>query len=377
MFSTSTSESQLIYTPDTDRESYLLSLYNSIDQKIRFFSLPQKEIKKLAQACQDVEIASIIGFDTESVGSLTPEDIYNFCLATEQNHSPAITHFEAWISKNRHTLSLNPDSILSLVGSLSKSPADIASLNITPLKGSIKQVLKGSGNVFTQAWMLRMILTALQPFRQYNHAFPAVVQSLFFELKGKTLNGLLHSNLDALYHKKDIDLILKPYAGLSVSALRETDLSPLLDLGYDIFEEHLLRIDNLLRQIFREQTGFAKKDSRGRNLLNFLFDEGAAMLSPHMAEFNERQQQIIRYLFAKRYLSTKELTLDFKCDRKTIQRDFARLLSTEVVRSSGNGSALRYCINLKNNGYDMLEIYSTPVQHKEEYQESLFGEEVW
>jgi hypothetical protein len=264
-----------------------------------------------------------------------------------------------------------------MVSSLSKSPADIASLDITSIKTCIKQVIKGDGNIFTQAWMLRMVLSILQPFRQYPHAYPAVVQSMYFDLKGKTLNGLLHINLEALYRKKDIDIVLKPYAGFSVSELKETDLTPLLDLGYDIFEEHLLRIDNLLRQIFRDQTGFAKKDSRGRNLLNFLFDEGAAMLSPHMAEFNERQQQIIRYLFAKRYLSTKELTLDFKCDRKTIQRDFARLLSTEVVRSSGNGSALRYCINLKNNGYDMLEIYSTPVQHKEEYQESLFGEEVW
>ncbi|HYG15536.1 MAG TPA: DeoR family transcriptional regulator [Bacteroidia bacterium] len=377
MFSTSTAESQLIYVPNKDRESYLLSLYNSIDQKIRFFSLPQKDIKKLAQACQDVETAAVIGFDTETVGSLTPEDIYNFCLATEQNHSPAITHFEAWISKNRQSLSLTPDGMLSLISSLSKSPADIASLDITSVKASIRQVLKGDGNIFTQAWMLRIVLAALQPFRQYSHAFSAVVQSVFFELKGKTLSGLLHTNLEALYRKKDIDTVLKPYSGLSISELRETDLSPVLELGYDIFEEHLLRIDNLLRQIFREQTGFAKKDSRGRNLLNFLFDEGAAMLSPHMAEFNERQQQIIRYLFAKRYLSTKELTLDFKCDRKTIQRDFARLLSTEVVHSSGNGSALRYCINLKNNGYDMLEIYSTPVQHKEEYQESLFGEEVW
>lgn len=378
MFSPST-EDTLIYSPDFERENRLLSLYNAIEKKITFFDLPAGEVKKLINACGDIETSCIIGFDTETLNGRQPEDIYNFCLAIEEKYSPALTNFESWLSKNRKEL--KPDkaeSLISLISLLGSAGELSVSMDFIGLKSTLGQVLQNSSDaVFSQSWMLRMVLEILQPFKKYRHAYPAAVQSVFLDLKGKNLKGLLHINFEALERKAELENRLAPFEGLTASELRSTDLTPLLAFGYDIIEANLVRIDELVKQIFRNQVKYHKKEPRIRNLLNYLYTEGLEPLSAHMPYYNERQQQIIKYLFTKRYLGTKELTLDFKCDRKTIQRDFTKLLSTEVVKSTGNGSALKYCINLKNNGYDMLEIYSTATRRREDYQESLFGEEIW
>lgn len=378
---TSDTQQPLNYVPDFERENYLQALHTSLEKKIAFFSLPDTEIKKLINACRDIETSCIVGFRTGVIADYKPEDIYNFCVAIEENYSPQLTHFEAWHNKTVKDLKIDKAEVLfSLVGALTKSEGNefSASVDMAGIRACFNHIIKPvHGGTFTQSWVLRMVLQILQPFKNHPYAYPAVVQSMFLETRKKNLRGLLHTNLSAIRHKTLIDEQLEPFAGLTAGALRTEDLTPLLSLGYDIMEESLLRVDDLLKQVYRQKVGYAKKEPRIRNLLNFLYSEGMEYLEPHMGEFNERQQQIIKYLFAKRYLGTKELTLDFRCDRKTIQRDFVKLLSSEVVKSTGNGSALKYCINLKNNGYDMLEIHSTSVRKREDYQESLFGEEIW
>ncbi len=371
----------LNYVPDFERENYLQALHTSLEKKIAFFSLPDTEIKKLISACRDIETSCIVGFRTGVITDYKPEDIYNFCVAIEENYSQQLTHFEAWHNKTIKDLKIDKaEVLLGLVGALTKSEGNefSASIDMAGIKACFNHITKPvHGGTFTQSWVLRMVLQILQPFKNHPYAYPAVVQSMFLETRKKNLRGLLHTNLSAIRHKTVIDKQLEPFAGFTAGALRAEDITPLLALGYDIMEENLLRVDDMLKQVYRQKVGYDKKEPRIRNLLNFLYSEGMEYLEPHMAEFNERQQQIIKYLFAKRYLGTKELTLDFRCDRKTIQRDFVKLLSSEVVKSTGNGSALKYCINLKNNGYDMLEIHSTSVRKREDYQESLFGEEIW
>lgn len=371
----------LLYTPDLEREEALLSAYRTLEKKLHFFSLPQDELKQLAAACRDIETACIISFDTEILIAETPDDIYTFCLNAEEKYSAQLAYYEGWLAKNVKSLQLDkPENLLGQIGALTKNAGNefSSTLDISGIKNCLAHALNPeNGDVFTQSIIIRVVFELLQPFKNFPLSYPAHIQSVFLENKKKHLNGLLFINQEALARKKETQALLLPLAGITVGQLKETDLTPLLKLGYDSIENSLHRTNELLRQLFRKKNKYAEKEPRMRNLQNFLFDSGIEYLEPHMGEFNERQRQIIKYLFTKRYLGTKELTLDFKCDRKTIQRDFAKLLSTEVVRSIGNGSALKYCINLKTNAYDMLEIHSIPVRKKEEQQESLFGEEIW
>lgn len=375
------SQHPLTYTPDFERENRLQALYTLLEKKIGFFSLPEAEVKKLVNAARDIEAACIVGFNTEQLNALQPDDIYNFCRSVEEQYSQQLTHFEAWHNKTIGELKIDKAEVLfNLVSGLTKNSGNefSAAMDMSGIRSCFNFIQSPQGGgVFTQSWVLRLVLQILQPFKNYTYSYPALVQSVYLESRKKAMKGLLSPNLTALTYKQQLDEQLEPFAGLTTGSLRNVDLTPLLQLGYDIIEESLNRVDDSLRQVYRHKVDYGKKDARIRNLINFLYNEGISYLEPHMREFNERQQQIIKYLFAKRYLGTKELSLSFRCDRKTIQRDFNKLLSSEVVRSTGNGSALKYCINLKNNSYDMLEIHSTAVRRRDDFQESLFGEEIW
>ncbi len=376
---TGNTQPPLVYTPDFERENRLQALYTLIEKKITFFSLSKTELEKLNTVVTDIEAACILGFDSETLNTELPEDIYNFCRAIEEKYSPQLTHYKAWQNNALKALKISEaKDVLKLISGLSENNSgEVVSDDLNDITNCFNYIENTHSNaVFTQSWVLRLAMQILQPFKNQASSYPALVQSAYLATNKKMLNGIVGINLEVLRTKKEYEEQLKSVLQ-SATKLSSMDLTPLLALGYDCMEAALQRVDNSLRNIYRSKIEYSKKDARIRNLLNFLYNQGISYLEPLKAELNERQLQIVKHLFAKRYLGTKELSLNFRCDRKTIQRDFTKLLSSEVARSTGNGSALKYCINLKNNSYDMLEIHSTAVRFREDYQESLFGNEIW
>lgn len=377
---TGNNSTPLLYTPDFERENRLQEYYAIIEKKIAFFSLSEVEITKLKTATTDIEATSILGLATEALHSQSPEDIYKFCRAIEENHSEQLTYFKEWQNAAFSSLKIRETKeVLQLISGLAKdNTGEIASDDLTDIESCYTQIKASSHkDIFTQSWMLRLTMQILQPFKNHTLSYPALVQLAYLHGNKKTFNGLTSFNLEVLSNKKEYEELIEPFQNISIIDLSTADLSPLLSFGYDCMEAALKRVDDALRIIYRDKIDYSKKDARIRNLINFLYTQGVEYLAPLDSDLNERQQKIVKYLFTKRYLGTKELSLSFRCDRKTIQRDFTKLLNSEIVRSTGNGSALKYCINLKNNCYDMLEIHSTAVRRRDDFQESLFGEEIW
>jgi DeoR/GlpR family transcriptional regulator of sugar metabolism len=58
-------------------------------------------------------------------------------------------------------------------------------------------------------------------------------------------------------------------------------------------------------------------------------------------------------------VSTKELVSEFECNRKTIQRDFTHLLELNLVKVIGQGSALKYSLNLDNQNNNPISQYQS------------------
>lgn len=366
------------YTADLERENQLQEYYALIEKKIAFFSLSEVEVEKLVSHAKEIEAACIFGFEKETLESQSPDEVYVFCRNIEDNHSEALTHFKEWRDTTLPALKISKTKeLLQLVNGLDKdNTGDVTSDDLSIIKGVYK-ALQNNNDVFTQSWVLRLVLQLVQPFKNQSHTFPALAQLGFLAHSKKTLAGLLNINLEALLAKTEYEQQLTALVENSTEEQTQIDLTPLLELGYNCMEAALKRADNALKVIYREKIDYHKKDTRIKNLINFKYSQGIEYLEPLKDDLNERQQKIVKYLFSKRYLGTKELSLSFRCDRKTIQRDFNKLLKSDIVSSTGNGSALKYCINLKNNGYDMLEIHSTAVRRREDYQESLFGEEIW
>jgi DeoR/GlpR family transcriptional regulator of sugar metabolism len=74
---------------------------------------------------------------------------------------------------------------------------------------------------------------------------------------------------------------------------------------------------------------------------------------------NKRQKLIMFIIQHRGFVSTKELVSEFECYRKTIQRDFTHLLELNLVKVIGQGSALKYSLNLDNHKQDSITQYQS------------------
>src|SRR5690606_12935187 len=123
-----------------------------------------------------------------------------------------------------------------------------------------------------------------------------------------------------------------------------------------------------------DQIEFEDLTPRQRNMVNFFFDEGFLFEKQDISQLNERQQKIMDLVYENHLVSTKDLSLIFRCNRKTIQRDFNELQETQLVRQMGNGADLRYTVNIKTKPHAKLERLQNIRLGEVPVQISLFGD---
>lgn len=126
----------------------------------------------------------------------------------------------------------------------------------------------------------------------------------------------------------------------------------------NVMGQAMKQLNLALRETYRMNINWSEFNPVQRNLHNWYFDKGYAISNNLKAEWNERQLTIIKFLFSKRTISTRELYGLFNCNRKTIQRDFKELMDSGMVYQERQGSALCYCLNLKEKIDFPSEIYN-------------------
>ena len=100
--------------------------------------------------------------------------------------------------------------------------------------------------------------------------------------------------------------------------------------------------------------------------MNFVFERGYKLKEIDDSILNKRQKLIMYIIQHRGFVSTKELVSEFDCNRKTIQRDFMHLLNLNLVKIIGQGSALKYSLNLNNHKVDSIKEYQSEYIKNEE-----------
>lgn len=228
------------------------------------------------------------------------------------------------------------------------------------------------------SWILHFELLRIQP---YNSDAPVLARLLHYFWLSKhqlTLDGLL-----TLEH----ELYLNRHRYFDLQQIKSEYPAELFNqyigFGQDIFLQNLERIKLMLRHYFRKQVEYEDATPRQRNMMNFVFERGYKLTLFQERTLNKRQELIMYIIHHKGFCSTKELTEEFGCNRKTIQRDFTDLLNFNLVRTIGNGSSLRYAVSIKENYNEQMATFmpefmrkanAHPAQANSAEQESLFAE---
>ncbi len=219
------------------------------------------------------------------------------------------------------------------------------------------------------SWIFHAELLRIAPFTANNDKVARVLQYHYLNRKSYTLAGFLHLELEDFLFKK------RYYETLE-QLNRSQEYSGVIGMGMQLIQQNLQRVENLLKTLYRRTIDYQGMPPRQRNQINYIFDRGFELRQGE-GKLNNRQQKIMEFILQEGSVSTKELTDQFACNRKTIQRDFADLLEQDLVTITGNGSALRYTLNMKDRDRHELSAYQTvlldPLRIAE--QPSLFDEE--
>lgn len=223
------------------------------------------------------------------------------------------------------------------------------------------------------SWFIHFaVLGSLPSLKRYT-VFARLTQILFLRSQQLDACGLLSLNLAALPAQAMYKRACDQFKYKDVQDLLKSDLSHLVNLGIDMHWAALKDANLNLREIYQDQIEYEDYTPRQRNMVNFFFDEGFRLDKPETKGLNERQQKIIDLIFENHFSSTKDLSLIFRCNRKTIQRDFNDLLDMGMVRQMGNGAALRYTVTIKDRPYNPLERLQNVRLGEVPVQISLFG----
>lgn len=215
-----------------------------------------------------------------------------------------------------------------------------------------------------QSWILHFKLLSTRLFSEGKGKIASLMQNFWLKKKGMDLLGLLSIEHELYLNKNDYQQFFienRPEQVAEDVNSRQAEL----DFGVDLYSAQVDRLKLLLRSYFRKQVDFDKLNPRQKNIMNYVFERGYHLREIDDSVLNKRQKLIMYIIQHKGFIATKELTGEFECNRKTIQRDFNALVEQNLVKVIGKGAGLRYAVNLQEQkNVELLQ-----------YQSDIFAEE--
>jgi Fic family protein len=213
-----------------------------------------------------------------------------------------------------------------------------------------------------QSWMLHFKIISLPMFLKSKNMYASLFQSFWLKKHQMDMNGLLSLEHELYINKQEYETY---FLGNNT---KEIHLKDQLEFGLSLYSNQLTRLYQLLQSYFHKQINYSNLKPRQKNIMNFVFKQGYKLKEVDDDVLNQRQKLIMYLIQHRGYVSTKDLAIEFDCNRKTIQRDFLHLTELNFVKTFGQGSALKYCLNMDLLNHDPINQYqSSYLVNSDEY----------
>ena len=160
---------------------------------------------------------------------------------------------------------------------------------------------------------------------------------------GFDLGGLLgfekHMLRDWNTHKS---IKLNSLFPINAKERMQADLTAFFENCYTIINESYAEVEDDLIDSLKKSIHYENMKPIQRNSFNYFFEMGFKKHYKGIVELNERQQAILRDVVFQRTVTTKQMVMKYRCDRKTIQRDFADLIEVGIVNFEGKTKTVNY-----------------------------------
>ncbi|TNE79034.1 MAG: DeoR family transcriptional regulator [Bacteroidetes bacterium] len=364
-------------------------LCEDIPQKIKHFGLEGKRYKEELGRASILDCALQVSLDKESVRINNPDELFKFATRLEEKYGADIAQIKFFQDRFKgrtdfyqslcdyHYLLQHFDQqelIMEWFESQSKTPAFDRPLHnyLLSLEDLLPQ-LNGEEMVLASILVHFLILNAL-PAEPHYSVLARTAQQFYLAMGKADAAGSIFLNSAWLNRQQQYKRIVDQLKFKDTQQFMESDLSGMLNFAIEAMLESLESANLRLRNLYQEKIEFDEFTPRQRNMVNYFFDEGFRLRMPKgKVQQNDRHVQIMEFIYEHHFASTKDLSLIYRLNRKTIQRDFNELMEMGLVRSMGNGAALRYTVPIRNNPYTGLERLQNINLGEQPVQISLFG----
>ncbi len=364
-------------------------LCEDIPQKIKHFGLEGKRFEEEQARASLLDCALQVSLDKESVRINNPDELFKFATKLEEKYGADIAQlkfFQDRFSTRRDFYQSlcdyqyllkhfdQQELIMEWFESQSKTPAFERPLHtyLLSLEEMLPQ-LQGEELLLASILVHFLILNAL-PAEPHYTVLARTAQQFYLAMGNGNAEATLFLNSAWLNRQQQYKRIVDQLKFKDTQQFMESDLSGMLNFAIEALLESLETANLRLRKLYQEKIEFDEFTPRQRNMVNYFFDEGFRLRMPKgKLQQNERHVQIMEFIYEHHFASTKDLSLIYRLNRKTIQRDFNELMEMGLVRSMGNGAALRYTVPIRNNPYTGLERLQNISLGEQPVQISLFG----
>lgn len=208
------------------------------------------------------------------------------------------------------------------------------------LKHSKKQMLE---RPVIHALSIYLLFDIVQPFLVQNQIYSLIFFNVAIKRMGFDLGGLLgfekHMLRDWNTHKS---IKLNSLFPINAKERMQADLTAFFENCYTIINESYAEVEDDLIDSLKKSIDYEKMKPIRRNSFNYFFEMGFKKHYEGIVDLNERQQAILRDVVFQRTVTTKQMVMKYRCDRKTIQRDFADLMEVGIVNFEGKTKTVNY-----------------------------------
>ncbi|MGB0428873.1 MAG: hypothetical protein ACPGLV_00260 [Bacteroidia bacterium] len=208
----------------------------------------------------------------------------------------------------------------------------------------LEHIKKASPNYpFIHALSVYLLFDIVQPFIVFNQAYSLIFFNAILKNLDADFNGLISFEKYMLNDWNTHNSIkLNSLFPINAKERIGEDLTAFFENCFTILGESLADVEDNLITSLKESVNYKKMRPIARNSFNYFFEMGFKKFHKKITALNERQQAILRDVIFNRNVTTKQMVMKYRCDRKTIQRDFADLMELGIVAFEGKTKTVNY-----------------------------------
>ena len=183
----------------------------------------------------------------------------------------------------------------------------------------------------------------LKPFVAYNQALAMLVFQSVLYLRGHSFDGLL-SFENFLGKEWNLHQSLKMQSLFPTSNLDRMNSSQtaLFENCAKYAQDALVDIEDAALHWLKKSIAYDSLEPIRRNSINYIMERGLKNNHWEINALSPRQKLILFEVAFNRSVHTKSMVMKYRCDRKTIQRDFSILTEKGLISQEGKTKTVTY-----------------------------------